>query len=52
VRVSDTGDVIELPKKPVQLLTDILASMAEANAVTLIPVHAELTPEKKACIVT
>ena len=48
VRVSDTGDVIELPKTVVQLLTDILANMAEGNAVTLIPVHAELTTKQAA----
>ena len=48
MRVSDTGDVIELPKTAVQLLTDILANMAEGNAVTLIPVHAELTTKQAA----
>ncbi len=48
VRVSDTDDVVELPKTAVQLLVDILANMAEGNAITLLPVHAELTTKQAA----
>jgi len=48
VRVSDTDDVVDLPKTAVQLLVDILANMAEGNAVTLMPVHAELTTKQAA----
>lgn len=48
VRVSDTDEVIELPETAVQLLVDLLSNMAEGNAVTLMPVHAELTTKQAA----
>jgi excisionase family DNA binding protein len=48
VRVGTTNDEIELPEGAVRLLVDILANMAEGNAVTLIPVHAELTTKQAA----
>jgi excisionase family DNA binding protein len=48
VRVGTTNDEIELPERAVRLLVDILANMAEGNAVTLIPVHAELTTKQAA----
>jgi len=48
VRVSNTNDTVELPEGAVRLLVDILANMAEGNAVTLIPVHAELTTKQAA----
>ncbi len=48
VRVGNTNDEIELPEGAVRLLVDILVNMAEGNAVTLIPVHAELTTQQAA----
>ena len=48
VRLADTGDTVELPETAVRLLVDILANMAEGNAITLIPVHAELTTQQAA----
>lgn len=48
VRVGNTNDEIELPEGAVRLLVDILVNMAEGNAVTLIPVHAELTTQQTA----
>jgi excisionase family DNA binding protein len=50
VRVGTTNDEIELPEGAVRLLVDILANMAEGNAVTLMPVHAELTTKQAADI--
>ncbi len=50
VRVGTTNDEIELPEGVVRLLVDILANMAEGNAVTLMPVHAELTTKQAADI--
>lgn len=42
------GPEIELPAAAVQLLVHLLAQMAEGNAVTLIPIHAELTTQQAA----
>lgn len=50
VRVGTTNDEIELPEGAVRLLVDILSNMAEGNAVTLIPVRAELTTKQAADI--
>lgn len=50
VRIGTTNDEIELPVGAVRLLVDILSNMAEGNAVTLIPVHAELTTTQAADI--
>lgn len=50
IRVNATNDEIELPEVAVRLLVDILTNMAEGNAVTLIPVHAELTTKQAADI--
>ena len=48
VRVGNTNDEVELPEVAVRLLVDILVNMAEGNAVTLVPVHAELTTQQTA----
>ena len=51
VRISDKDkrtEVIELPASAVQLLVRILSEMAAGNAVTLMPVHAELTTQQAA----
>ncbi len=53
VRIVDNGretETIALPRAAVRLLLDILAQMAEGNAVTLVPVHAELTTQQSADI--
>lgn len=46
---ADSGDeALELPVSVVALLNRILAEMADGNAVTLVPVHAELTTSQAA----
>jgi excisionase family DNA binding protein len=42
------GEVLAIPAPALRLLTRILAEMAEGNAVTLMPVHAELTTQQGA----
>lgn len=48
VRIDDTGETIVLPASAVRLLVDLLSAMADGNAVTLIPIHAELTTQQAA----
>lgn len=42
------GKQITIPAPALRLLIDILAQMARGNAITLIPVHAELTTQEAA----
>ncbi|WP_164104375.1 excisionase family DNA-binding protein [Candidatus Laterigemmans baculatus] len=51
VRIADTDEQVELPAVAVRLLVDLLSAMAEGNAVTLIPIHAELTTQQAADLI-
>ena len=41
-------EIIAIPPPALRLLAEILAEMAKGNAVTLIPIHAELTTQQAA----
>src|SRR5262245_19469246 len=44
------GEVLAVPRAALKLLSHILAEMAQGHAVTLIPIHAELTTQEAADI--
>jgi excisionase family DNA binding protein len=48
VHVQETGEQIELPAAAAKVLVDLLALMAEGNAVTVVPVQTELTTQQAA----
>lgn len=48
IRIPNSKDAILLPAAAVRLLVELLSEMAEGNAVTLIPIHAELTTQQAA----
>jgi excisionase family DNA binding protein len=48
LRVIDRRGEIEVPVAALRMFVDILAQMADGNAVTIVPVHAELTTQQAA----
>lgn len=50
VKDDTTSETIAVPAAAFNLLVEILAQMANGNAVTLIPIHAELTTQEAADI--
>lgn len=49
LRVIDgDNEPIEVPVTALRMLVDILANMAEGNAINLVPIHAELTTQEAA----
>jgi len=47
VRLTD-GTELKLPKSAMRLMTHLLTEMSQGNAVTLIPIHANLTTQEAA----
>ncbi len=48
LRVIDSDGDIEVPVQALRMLVDILDNMAAGNAVSLVPIHAELTTQQTA----
>jgi excisionase family DNA binding protein len=48
LRVIDAEGEIEVPVSALRMLVDILANMAEGNAISIVPIHAELTTQQAA----
>jgi excisionase family DNA binding protein len=47
-RVSLDGNEMILPRQALALLREVLSEMAQGNAVTIVPTHAELTTQEAA----
>ncbi|MBK6631604.1 MAG: helix-turn-helix domain-containing protein [Betaproteobacteria bacterium] len=48
LRIIDGKQDIEVPVAALRMLVDILAQMAEGNAITIVPIHVELTTQQAA----
>lgn len=48
LRVQVDGETIALPKAVTRLLSHLLVEMSQGNAVTVIPIHAEMTTQEAA----
>ncbi len=48
LRVIDGAQEIEVPVSALKMLVHILAQMAQGNAVSIVPIHAELTTQEAA----
>ena len=48
LRLHDGDEVLQVPVKAIRLLMDILDAMARGDAVSLIPIHRELTTQEAA----
>ena len=48
IKIGRKPEMVEIPLSAYRLLRDLLSEMAQGNAVTLIPVHAELTTQQAA----
>jgi excisionase family DNA binding protein len=46
--IKETNEQVQLPVSAVRLLVNLLSTMAAGNAVTLVPIHAELTSHQAA----
>jgi len=44
----ESGDELVLPKAATRLLSHLLSEMGQGNAVTVVPIHAELTTQQAA----